>query len=59
MNEAELSPEEREERERLKAFMALSAEEKLRHLEELNHFLQKAMPPQSKVIWDKLKQKGF
>jgi len=45
--------------EQLKAFMAMSAEEKLRCLEELNAFYQEAMPQKSKEIWEKLKTLGF
>lgn len=45
--------------EQLKAFMALSAEEKLQHLEQLNAFLQQAMPVKCKEAWEKLKQQGF
>ncbi len=45
--------------EQLKAFMALSAEEKLQHLEQLNAFLQQAMPVKCIEAWEKLKQQGF
>lgn len=45
--------------ERLKAFMALSAEDKLRHLEELNTFLHQAMSTESKNVWKHLKKHGF
>ncbi|HLC15339.1 MAG TPA: hypothetical protein VJL89_03835 [Thermodesulfovibrionia bacterium] len=45
--------------EQIKAFMALSAEEKLRRLEELNYFYQQAMPQKSKAVWEKLKEQGF
>ena len=45
--------------EQIKAFMKLSAEEKLRRLEELNAFYQQAMPEKSKAVWEKLKKQGF
>jgi len=45
--------------EQIKAFMALSAEEKLRRLEELNDFYQQVMPQKSKAVWEKLKEQGF
>ena len=45
--------------EQIKAFMALSSEEKLRRLEELNDFYQQAMPQKSKEVWKKLKKQGF
>ena len=45
--------------EQIKAFMALSAEEKLRRLEELNDFYQQTMPQKSKAVWEKLKEQGF
>ncbi|MBF0290141.1 MAG: hypothetical protein HQM14_20180 [SAR324 cluster bacterium] len=47
------------EMERLKGFIALSAEEKLQHLAQLNVFLHQAMPAKSKEVWEKLKQNGF
>lgn len=44
--------------ESLRAFMALSAKEKLEFLEELNRFLAAAMPEKSKKIWDELRANG-
>jgi hypothetical protein len=45
--------------ERIKAFMKLSAEKKLRRLEKLNAFYQGDMPEKSKAVWEKLKKLGF
>jgi hypothetical protein len=45
--------------EAIKAFMALSCEEKLRRLEELNEFYRQAMPQKSKEAWEILKKQGF
>jgi hypothetical protein len=39
--------------------MSLTAEEKLRHLEELNEFLAAAMPESSKRAWQQLKKLGW
>jgi hypothetical protein len=43
----------------LTSYMALSASEKLKYLDQLNAFFRKAMPVESKKIWEKLKQQGF
>ena len=43
----------------LKAYMAMSAKEKLRFLEEMNIFFSKALPSKSKAVWAKLKAKGW
>jgi len=59
MSKNETSAEETLDVERLKAFMALSAEDKLRHLQQLNLFLHQAMPTKSKEVWEQLKQQGF
>lgn len=40
-------------------FMRLSPEKKLRFLEKLNRFLQKATPLKNKKIWEKLKEAGW
>lgn len=45
--------------ERIKYFMTLSAEEKLKYLNDLNSFLQRAMPEKNKEIWESLKKQGF
>ena len=45
--------------DRLRYFMSLSAEEKLKHLEQLNSLLDALMPESSKRIWEKLKAEGF
>lgn len=45
--------------ERLKYFMTLSAEDKLKYLNELNFFLQRVMPEKNKEIWETLKKQGF
>jgi len=36
----------------------LPAEEKLRRLEELNEFLNEAMPPEAKKIGEELRRRG-
>lgn len=41
--------------EHLKTYMALSPEQKLAYLEELNRFLDIAMPDESKAIWQRLR----
>jgi len=51
--------EDDQELEELKRHMALSAEEKLNYLEEINDFMNKAMPASSKEIWQRLKQEGW
>jgi len=43
----------------LRAYMAMSAREKLRFLEEMRGFLSKAMPSKSKAAWAKLKARGW
>jgi len=43
----------------IKAYMKMTAKEKLNWLEETTKFLQKVMPDSSKKIWEKLKQRGF
>lgn len=45
--------------EALKRHMRLSAKEKLEYLERLNEFLNAAMSPESKEIWQKLKKMGY
>jgi len=42
----------------IKTYMALSAEEKLKYLEELNRFLAAATPEKSKKAWEELRLRG-
>ncbi len=43
----------------LKMCLRMTPRERLQALSELNAFLQKAMPEQSKRIWEKLQKKGY
>jgi hypothetical protein len=43
----------------MKRYMALSAEQKLTYLEEMNKFFHEAMSPESKQAWEELKKCGF
>ncbi len=45
--------------EAMKYFIDLPPAEKLRHLEELNNFLRKTMPPENLEISKILKAQGF
>lgn len=45
--------------EDLKRYMALTAEQKLIYLEEMNKFFHEAMPPESKKAWEELKKNGW
>ncbi|MBW1800541.1 MAG: hypothetical protein JRJ85_07395 [Deltaproteobacteria bacterium] len=45
--------------EDLKRYMALSPEEKLNYLEEINLFFQESMPDKSKKVWEELKKQGW
>lgn len=53
------NPEAEFDVDRLRRSIALSPEEKLRHLEMLNEFLAKLMPDSSKAVWDRLKRRGW
>lgn len=44
--------------EDLKKYMDLPVKEKLQYLEEMNEFLSRVMPPESKRIWEELKKMG-
>ena len=54
-------PDENEEFdiERMKAYMALSAEEKLLHLEKLYHFNRAMRPRKNDEIAKQLRDEGF
>lgn len=45
--------------EAIRRHMARTAEEKLRWLEEAALFYEKCMPPESKRVWEQLKQQGW
>ncbi|MBI3308686.1 MAG: hypothetical protein HYZ79_04870 [Candidatus Melainabacteria bacterium] len=45
--------------EDLKRYIDLSPEKKLEYLEEMNLFLNAAMPPENKRIAKKLREEGF
>lgn len=45
--------------EDLKRYIDLSPEKKLEYLEEMNKFLNAAMPPENKEIAKKLREEGF
>ena len=45
--------------EDLKRYIDLSPEKKLEYLEEMNLFLNEAMPPENKRIAKKLREEGF
>ncbi len=45
--------------EDLRYFSGLSAEEKLDFVEQLQDFLNQAMPAESKQLWERLKEDGF
>ncbi len=45
--------------EDLKAYMSLSAEEKLVYLQEINSFFAEVMSDERKKTWEKLKQEGW
>ena len=45
--------------EDLKRYMALPAEKKMEYLEEMNQFLNEAMPQENKEIAKKLREEGF
>lgn len=45
--------------EDLKSYIALPLRQKLQWLENMNHFLDRLMPPKNKKIWQRLKEKGF
>ena len=45
--------------EDLRFFSGLSAEKKLEFLEQLQDFLNQAMPPENKKMWEQLKEEGF
>ena len=47
------------ELDRFRYFMSLPLKKKLSFLEQLNRFFDKAMPHENKMIWEKLRQKGF
>lgn len=53
-----VSPERKIYLENLRKSIALPAAEKLRRLEALNHFLDKAMPAEAKKIAEELKRRG-
>jgi hypothetical protein len=58
-NEIQEGAQEEFDVESIKQFMKLSAEEKLNSLEQLNAFLQEAMPQSSKDVWERLKELNF
>ena len=45
--------------EDLKRYIDLSPEKKLKYLEEINSFLNEAMPEKSKKIAKRLREEGF
>ena len=45
--------------EDLKRYIALSVEKKMEYLEEMNRFLNEAMPLENKKIAKKLREEGF
>lgn len=45
--------------ERMKHYMSLPAEQKLKHLDKLNRFFDNAMPEKSKQVSKELKKRGF
>ncbi|MBF0238496.1 MAG: hypothetical protein HQM12_12390 [SAR324 cluster bacterium] len=45
--------------DRMRYFMSLSFEEKLRHLEQLNLLTRTLMPESSQRIWEQLQKDGF
>ncbi|MBI3591795.1 MAG: hypothetical protein HY094_10510 [Candidatus Melainabacteria bacterium] len=45
--------------EDLKRYIDLSPEKKLEYLNEMNQFLNAAMPPENKKIAQKLREEGF
>lgn len=45
--------------EDLRVFSRMTAEKKLEFLEQLQDFLNVAMPPENKKLWERLKQEGF
>ncbi len=45
--------------EDLRYFSGLSAEEKLNFVEQLQDFLNQAMPVENKQLWERLKEDGF
>ena len=47
------------DRDSLRKYMALPAEQKLDYLERMNQMLDALMPPQSKKIWQELKNRGW
>ena len=44
--------------DRLRYFMSLSVEEKLKHLEQVNELTQTLMPEENRKIWERLKEEG-
>ena len=45
--------------EKIKQGLRLSPKERLDWLEEANHFLQKALTPKQKKIWEKIRKGEF
>ena len=45
--------------DQMRAYMKLSVEEKLKHIERLNQLTNDLMPDSSKKIWERLKEEGF
>jgi len=43
----------------MRLYMALSPEQKLNHLEEINAFLEAVTPQKAKGMWKQLKEKGW
>ena len=58
-NEIPLREEEDFDVENLRYFSKLSAEKKLEFLEQLQEFLNQAMPKENKKLWERLKEEGF
>lgn len=46
-------------KDQMKAYMALSPEEKLKGLEEMNAFIASVLPRKSKKIQEELKKRGW